>query len=190
MQVNGTGEGEFDSIVAQGDVALGGTLEVLVNNLGDDSDVNPTYTPTLGDTFDLITAVGASPDGDYDGDGTVDADDLATWTAGFGAAGGAADGNGDGVVDALDYAIWRENLGATGGPAGTITGDFSTLTITDPDSVMATAGLAFQLNVSANLVQLEVIAASGAAVVPEPMAITMLLATIAASAATRRRIGA
>ena len=56
--------------------------------------------------------------GDYDGDGVVDADDYAEWTAAFGmtiddvSGPLKADGNGNGIVDAADYVVWRDNLGA------------------------------------------------------------------------------
>ncbi|MGI9455278.1 MAG: hypothetical protein ACR2NU_01885, partial [Aeoliella sp.] len=67
--------------------------------------------------------------GDYDGSGTVDADDFTLWQGSYGQTGDglAADGNGDGVIDAADMTIWRNNLGATievqtSGPA--LVGDY------------------------------------------------------------------
>ncbi|WP_442484443.1 S8 family serine peptidase [Aeoliella sp. SH292] len=54
--------------------------------------------------------------GDYDGSGTVDADDYTLWKNAFGGSvtpGTGADGNGDGIVNLADYTVWRDNLGAT-----------------------------------------------------------------------------
>ena len=52
-------------------------------------------------------------DGDYNGDGTVDADDYALWRDNLGSTDSlAADGNGNGTIDLGDYNIWRDNLGA------------------------------------------------------------------------------
>jgi hypothetical protein len=49
--------------------------------------------------------------GDYNGDGIVDASDYTVWKNAFGTANSAVDGNGNGVVDAADYTIWRDHLG-------------------------------------------------------------------------------
>jgi pectate lyase len=56
--------------------------------------------------------------GDYNGDGSVDAEDYGVWRSQYGAAGGPADGNDDGIVDAVDYTVWRNNLGAMAGSGG------------------------------------------------------------------------
>jgi hypothetical protein len=48
--------------------------------------------------------------GDYNNDGTVDAEDYDVWVTSFGSSYAAADGNGDGVVDAADYVVWRKSL--------------------------------------------------------------------------------
>src|SRR5690606_21292556 len=126
---------QFDTIVADGDVSLQGTLELLVNpaifNRGVADD--PTYTPAVGDTFDIIQIASISPAGDYDGSGTVDEGDYDLWKAAFGSTEDpAADGNGDMVVDAADYTLWRDNLGAMGGTVGSITGTFAEVVVTDP----------------------------------------------------------
>jgi hypothetical protein len=54
-------------------------------------------------------------DGDYNGDGFVDAADYVVWRKNNGLTGGATiadgDGTGDGNVDDTDYAFWRERFG-------------------------------------------------------------------------------
>lgn len=54
-------------------------------------------------------------DGDYNGDGAVDAADYVVWRHAAGGINLAADGNRDGVVDNLDFAVWRANFGQTTG---------------------------------------------------------------------------
>jgi hypothetical protein len=52
----------------------------------------------------------AGQEGDYTGDGTVDAADYVLWRKSFGQSmpnGTGADGDGDGVVDDDDYAYWK-----------------------------------------------------------------------------------
>jgi CubicO group peptidase (beta-lactamase class C family) len=58
----------------------------------------------------LRTIAGA---GDYDGNGTIDEQDLIEWRRSFGstvAPFASGDGNGDGVVDAADYIVWRNGV--------------------------------------------------------------------------------
>jgi autotransporter-associated beta strand protein len=62
---------------------------------------------------------------DFNGDGAVDAADLALWTAGFGDVdGGRGDGDatGDQAVDGNDFLAWQQQLSPPGGgaPAGAI----------------------------------------------------------------------
>ncbi|MEX2168414.1 MAG: PEP-CTERM sorting domain-containing protein [Pirellulales bacterium] len=169
MQINGTTAGQFDSIAADGDVQLNGTLNVLVNPVAS-SGTNPTWTPVIGQTFDIISINSDSAPGDYDGNGTVETADHNAWAAGFGTTNAALDGNGNGVVDAADYTIWRDNLGATGSAGGTVMGTFDSVTVTNP-----IAGFAFQVNYSSTRVQLEVIAsgAGSGTAVPEPSTLVL-----------------
>ncbi len=62
------------------------------------------------------------PVGDFDGDLTVDGVDFLAWQRQFGgnvAPLSGADGNGDGLVDAADLALWKSHFPTT--PAGTVT---------------------------------------------------------------------
>ncbi|MEX0611713.1 MAG: hypothetical protein WD738_10985 [Pirellulales bacterium] len=61
--------------------------------------------------------------GDYNGDGIVNAQDYDVWTANFGdavTAGTGADGNGNGVIDAADYVVWRKNATAGSGSLASV----------------------------------------------------------------------
>jgi hypothetical protein len=193
MQVNGTEPEQFDSILADGNVQLAGTLNVLVNpgasSGGGGTAANPLLTPSIGQKFDIIQlAAGPAPLGDYDGSGTVDDGDYSFWRMHFGSNHAAADGNANGAVDAADYVIWRKNFGAGGGTDATITGTFSDVVVTDFDGAMS--GFDFQVNYLPTAVQLEVIAAGLGAgpAVPEPS--TLLLAgLLLAPLAIRRRSG-
>lgn len=75
---------------------------------------------TAGDTFGSEVWRLVELDGDYSGDGQVDARDLEVWHAAFGTTNLAADGNGDGVVDAADYSVWRDNLGKSVAGGGAV----------------------------------------------------------------------
>jgi hypothetical protein len=55
--------------------------------------------------------------GDYNGNGVVDAADYVTWRDNQGAANPTfyqGDGNGDGAVNSADYSLWIANFGLTG----------------------------------------------------------------------------
>ena len=172
MQVNGKDAGQFDAIAAQGAVTLGGTLEIVVNPLSS-SGTNSTYAPTLGDVITLITGSGGgSLATDFDDSGTVDAGDLATWKPAYGQT-NLGDADNDGDTDGADFLAWQRDLGMTSSGGG-ITGNFSSLAVTDPGNVMSGAGLAFQLNVTSSAVQLVVVSAGAVAAVPEPAALSLL----------------
>lgn len=59
-------------------------------------------------------------DGDVNGDGLVNAVDLAALRQQFGQTGGSADLNGDGSVNALDLALLRSRFGQRPGPVGEV----------------------------------------------------------------------
>ncbi|MGD9633609.1 MAG: glycoside hydrolase family 18 protein [Pirellulales bacterium] len=60
--------------------------------------------------------------GDYDGNGSVGAEDYEVWRAAFGATSGdmRADGNEDGVIDSGDYTFWRDRMVEVGGAAASV----------------------------------------------------------------------
>ncbi|MEQ8847711.1 dockerin type I domain-containing protein [Botrimarina sp.] len=69
-----------------------------------------------------LHAIDVAP-GDYNGDGRIDAGDLAVWTSDYGLSDSvgrrgilSADGNHDGGVDAADYTVWRDRLAGVGAP--------------------------------------------------------------------------
>jgi hypothetical protein len=189
MQLNGLDQTAYDWIQAQGNVNLSGTLNVLINpssctgNDPCDANVNPAFSPQLGDTFDIIRIGAAS--GDYDGNGTVGPEDYDLWRSTFGNAvslGSAADGNANGVIDAGDYVIWRNTPSAT---KGVISGTFQNLSITDPIGYLT--GATLQVIYSPTLVQLKVVAAPvPAAGVPEPT-VGVLCGIAALLIGTKRR---
>jgi hypothetical protein len=63
-------------------------------------------------------------DGDYTGDGVVDAADYILWRHELGQTGTAlqADGNHDNVVDVNDFNVWRSHFGQTASGSGSGTG--------------------------------------------------------------------
>ena len=79
----------------------------------------PGLEPDQSMAFDQNSSFFVGPaipePGDYNADGSVDADDYSVWRAAFGTTeiNSPADGNGDGVVDAADFTIWRDNLPRT-----------------------------------------------------------------------------
>lgn len=171
MQINGTAANQFDAIEAEGNVTLGGTLNVLINPAAS-MGTNPTYTAAANDTFDILKTVGSSlPAGDYNGNGSVGNEDYDVWKAAFGTVSAAADGNGNGTVDAADYVVWRNNFGATGAPGGTINGTFSNVVVSDPGNALS--GFTLQVLYSSSLVQLKVVGPGSSSIttIPEPSAL-------------------
>ncbi len=194
MQINGTATEDYDQIVVEGDASIGGELEILVNPDGVQSSFEEnndifinTYTPTLGDTFDLIfLAPDTALTADFDGNNTVDGLDLAQWEGDVG-VNGDSDADGDGDSDLADLLLWQEQFGDSATFSNTLTGTFSSLTVTDPGNVMSGAGLAFQLNVTATAIQLEVVSASPVLAVPEPATLGMVMLGTLLGFSRRRR---
>lgn len=68
---------------------------------------------TDGSSGVFVSNAVANYDGDYNGDGVVDAADYTVWrdTSGMTGVGLAADGDRDGDVDAADYQVWLDTYG-------------------------------------------------------------------------------
>jgi len=119
IEVGGTGMGQYDQLVVEGETTLGGTLQVVPVDLG-----GGEYEPALGDTLVLV----ASQNGF--GEQMFDDFDLPQLAAGLSwklstdamtlslsvVEALAGDYNNDGIVDAADYTVWRNNLGAAALP--------------------------------------------------------------------------
>ncbi len=88
-----------------------GTMPALPTGLLWDLDV---------ETHRVLLNVLATPPGDYNFNGVVDAADYVVWRKSAGQMGAslAADGNHDGKVDDADYGVWKANFGVTAQAAG------------------------------------------------------------------------
>ena len=62
-----------------------------------------------------VAATPLTTEGDYNGDGVVDAADYTRWRDG-----GSADGNNDGIVDIRDYQVWSATFGTASPVATTV----------------------------------------------------------------------
>jgi hypothetical protein len=60
----------------------------------------------------LLTAPTAPVEGDFNGDGFVDAGDLESWTLGMSEGGSAGDADADGDTDGADFLAWQRQLGS------------------------------------------------------------------------------
>jgi hypothetical protein len=136
----------FDQLLSIGNISLGGTLAVSLlgadPTLGDSFEIISTASrsgvfsavnlPSIGGFAQLevvydndsVTIVAAPLlDGDFNGDGTVDAADYTVWRDNLGSNNvWAADADLNGTVDAGDYAIWRANFGASIPPGSLASG--------------------------------------------------------------------
>jgi hypothetical protein len=93
------------------DASLPRSLDLASFN-SDNNVLDETY-PTFGLLWKntSLTAYTAGG-GDYDKNGSVNADDYTFWRSNFGSTTAFdADGNGNGVVDAADYIVWRQHEG-------------------------------------------------------------------------------
>jgi hypothetical protein len=100
---------QYDQITVEGSVALDGSLDVSLVNLG-----GGLFQPAVGDTFDLITATDGIlgtfsqlllPEGfNWHVNYTLDRVELVVGMAG--------DFNHDGRVNAADYVVWRKRGGS------------------------------------------------------------------------------
>jgi hypothetical protein len=122
--------GELQLIVREGDQleaspgdwrtisALGGVVSVgdrvgRARVFNDSGQLGFSATFTDGSWGMFVSDAVARRSGDFDGDGTVDGEDLTVWRQSFGAAGDglAADDDRDGDVDGADLLAWQRSLG-------------------------------------------------------------------------------
>lgn len=77
-------------------------------------------------TLVLHSLAGGDVEGDFNGDGIVDGDDLAVWQVHFGADSGAAftdgDNDGDGDVDGADWLAWQRAVASSAAGSGSFAG--------------------------------------------------------------------
>ncbi len=79
-------------------------------SISEDANGNLYITYLNGSIYRIVTDTVVP--GDFDGDGDVDADDLAEWQASYSVNDGA-DADGDGDSDGADFLIWQRNFGRT-----------------------------------------------------------------------------
>jgi hypothetical protein len=95
---------------------MAGTSRVMLRH--DPDPPSSAGTPVNGilnlDNLQLAPAGPTIGPADFDGNGWVDALDLAAWTTGFGTSGNAmksqGDANGDSNVDGSDFLVWQQQL--------------------------------------------------------------------------------
>jgi len=120
---DGLGNAGFSTLASGASVSLGAAYNPAIAGSGIDGDLLFTLTDQNGrsissDIFGTVEYVtGLAVDGDYSGNGIVDAIDYAIWRESLGqtGAGLAADGNGDNVVNTADYDYWKVRFGNTSG---------------------------------------------------------------------------
>src|SRR4029079_10886995 len=100
MQINGATAGSYDTVVAAGNVALDGTLNILMNPEASNGTGTcylsyPGYTPVIGDKFTIITAGSFSRPTDFNHNNSVEGGDFTQFNNNFG-TGTGADADGDG----------------------------------------------------------------------------------------------
>lgn len=141
IEIGGTTADHYDGIVVDGHALLGGMLEVnllegfqpqagdnfafLSTGEGFSGWFEDVQLPTLdaglqwllnpGDNT-VFLEVQAGFTADFDNDGDVDHDDLATWNVAYGIDAGA-DADGDGDSDGRDFLLWQQQLGGGAAPA-------------------------------------------------------------------------
>ncbi len=125
----------FEDETEQGPVDMSGrvtlTLVDFFPSVASDQSLAQVYFDNL-----IVTQVEATLEGDYNGDGFVDAADYTIFRDTLGdsvTAGTGADGNGNGVIDGPgsgsgnDYEVWANNYGAVASPAASAVPEPSTI---------------------------------------------------------------
>ena len=146
--------GWFDALDTQGDIVLGGTLEISLAE-GFDPTVGESYAilnsqaGTIAGTFDSFLAPALAGrwwslgyqstqvvlsiqaiTADFDGNGLVDGDDLDDWQLAYQDGTNAADADGDGDSDGSDFLAWQRQYGS-GVPVGELS-----VAVPEPSSVL------------------------------------------------------
>ena len=95
--------------------------DASATSTGTASGTGNVYIDNLVITNNDLEPLAADNNGDYNGDGTVNAADYTVWADTLGdsvESGTGADGNSDGVVGPDDYQVWVANFGTTAATAG------------------------------------------------------------------------
>jgi fibronectin-binding autotransporter adhesin len=163
IEIGGSSPGtQFDQLDIQGAAALGGTLSVsLLNNFaptagatfeiisaagGIEGAFAATTLPTLAEGLNwnvryaaksVSLAVVAAVNGDYNGNGVVDAADYITWRIAMAHGGTLLNDASPGSVSQQDYTYWRAHFGAA---AGSGSGDnLASGAVPEPSALLLTS---------------------------------------------------
>ena len=138
IEVTGDSLGQYGTIDVLEDADLDGALDVALSGLFE-PDAGDTFqilsASSVTGTFDTVnlpalaaglvwsvdyqsSAVSLNVlfSADFNGDGTVDGDDLADWQTGYGSQSAEhvdGDADGDGDVDGQDFLIWQQQVGSS-----------------------------------------------------------------------------
>lgn len=169
------GPAQFSSLAAISGGQFGGTLDIqLLDN----------FAPTLGDSFEILSASSSGLAGKFDTivgrqiDESLQFDVLyspSAVTLKVVSVPLGGDYNDDGIVDLADYAVWRDNLGAAAGTLANDT-DGGTIGVSQYATWKANFGDASGMSTT-----------SASSTVPEPGAWLLLTLLAAASAGGLRR---
>ncbi|MGI9456476.1 MAG: beta strand repeat-containing protein, partial [Aeoliella sp.] len=181
IEIGGLALADYDRITVDDDAILAGTLDVRLINLG-----GGLFEPSLGNSFNVLTV-----DGDLSGVFSTeilpallpglawdvlydyDADSVTLEVV---AANLPGDFNGDFVVDAADYTTWRNNLGAADESAlGGNGSNSGGVDIADYTLWKNNFGMISPATLQADAV-------------PEPATVGIVVLSLAAAGARRRRI--
>jgi hypothetical protein len=102
--------------------ALGDRFEILTASDGVSGEFANVALPDLDEGLDWFidydaneVALQVFSAADFNRDGSVDGDDLASWNTGFGQTTNVdkadGDGNNDGIVDGTDFLLWQRHVG-------------------------------------------------------------------------------
>ncbi|TWT36478.1 Autotransporter-associated beta strand repeat protein [Posidoniimonas corsicana] len=99
------------------------TAAEILSDLGDITFNLPTnFSASIQNLTDLVLTYSVGLDGDFNGDGVVDAADYTVWRDNLGQDAAALMGNGtgdpSGLVVQADYNLWRSNYGAANAAVG------------------------------------------------------------------------